>query len=539
RSITQINPQQFELDIIESTSDFTRYSPAVNQATGTLGNFGSPTLRGALGDSFQNEIRLLNRQSNNRPFTLNAYEGSDIVAGPAPVIFGPSARTAGYANFLTKKPYFDRERTAVTLRLGKWYSDDAGYKQNLNWQIDTGGPLIPGKLAYRLSYQGENVNAYYRDAGDKWHDLYGTLAWLPRENLTVDWNFEAGTFDYENYGGLNRVTQDLIDHGTYLAGPATPILRGTFSPTGFYSPVYVPGAGFNGTQFIARTKVGTRYLPGAALSGAPTQAQAGAITGYVFDPALVQSRAIDGQTGYTSKRANTWTDAFNTQLRVKRVVSDDFTVVNNTVYQYYQTNNYGGKESVNYIEATVFENRTELRLSREFSLLGSRIKHDSNFGLSLRNDYVLNYKDTDAANTGSTGDWYDITDPSTFGRNAFFGANLYPLYTNTVLTRFGWLNGFNLVLPIPEEPKHATTPGGSGRTGTGTTATGLSAATNETSVDSVGLYSQHSFKLGDRWIADLGARGTAVWANLRNPLPATADTDVRDNTAHLLPSGSG
>lgn len=539
RSITQINPLQFEQDIIASTSDFTRYSPAVNQATGNLSNFGSPTMRGALGDSYQNDVRLLNRQSNNRPFTLNAYEGADLVAGPAPVIFGPSARTSGYANFLTKKPFFDEARTTVTIRVGKWYSDDADYKQNVNWQIDTGGPLKPGKLAYRLSYQGENVNGYYRNSGDKWHDLYGTLAWLPNPGLTVDWNFEVGRFDYQNYGGLNRVTQDLIDNGTYLAGPATPVIKGSFSSTGYYSPVYVAGVGFDGTRFIARTKSGNRYVAGAELTGAPTQAQAGTLTGYVLDSALVKPTTLDGQAGYTSNKADSWTNAFNTQLRVKRTVSSSLTIVNNTVYQYYQTNNYSGTQSENYIEATVFENRTELRQQHAFSWLGRLIQHDSNTGLSLRYDYVLNYKDTDATNTSSSGDYYDITDPSTYGRNAFFGATVWPTYTNTIKTRFGWLTGFNLAQPISELSDYASTPGGSGKSGSGTASTGLSAATNETGVAGLGLYSQHSFKLGERWIFDVGARGTVDWASIKNPLAANDENArIHDNTVHLLPSSS-
>ena len=214
RSITQINPKQFEFDVISSYSDFTRYSPSVNQATGQLANYGSPTIRGSITDVYQNGVRMLVRQQNNRPFTLNAYEAADIVAGPAPVIYGPSARTSGYVNYLTKKPYFDGQHTTVTVRLGKLYADGTGFKDNENWTIDTGGPLIPGKLAYRFSYQGENSSSYYRNVDDRFHDFYGTLAWLPTQGLTIDWNFEYGTFDWLVNNGLNRVTNDFVRNGT-------------------------------------------------------------------------------------------------------------------------------------------------------------------------------------------------------------------------------------------------------------------------------------------------------------------------------------
>jgi len=390
RSITQINPKQFESDIISSYSDFTRYSPAVNQATGQLANYGSPTIRGSVTDVYQNGVRMLVRQSNNRPFTLNAYEAADIVAGPAPVIYGPSARTSGYVNYLTKKPYFDGAQTSVSLKVGQLYLDGTGFKNNEDFTVDTGGPLVPGKLAYRISFQGENTQAYYRNVDDRFHDLYGTLAWLPSEGLAVDFNFEYGSFDWKVNNGFNRVTDDLINNDTYLAGAATPIVQ---VGSKYYSPVL--NAAGNVTSWITRTKSGMSFLAGSATADptSNTAAGAGAIVGYVLDPSIVHPVKIKGSQVLNAPGWPSTTDALNTQLRVKKVFNSDFTVLNNTIFQYYKTDTSSNGGFYNWITTHTLENRTEALLQRDYSLFGLPIHHNSNTGFSYRYEVVKNYKD--------------------------------------------------------------------------------------------------------------------------------------------------
>jgi len=541
RSITQINPTQFNEDIIGSYSDFQRYSPSVNQATGQLSNYGSPTIRGSISDVLQNGVRMLVRQSNNRPFTLNAYESADIVAGPAPVIYGPSARTAGYVNYLTKKAYFDRQHTTVNLNLGKVYLDGTDYHQSTNWQVDTGAPLIADKLAYRISYQGEKVDSYYRNSGDSYHDLFGTLAWVPTKDLTVDWNFEYGAFDWVVNNGLNRVTNDLIRNGTYLAGTAIPIIQGAFSgsATGYYSPVWVPGVGFDGQHWVKRTKTGNQFAVGTALTGAPTAAQAGTIVGYVLDPTLVGAKAVDGsQSLNVSPDAPSTTKAFNTQFRVKRVLSEDFVLFNNTIYQYYKTDTGSNGGFYNWITDHTLENRTELQSSHRWNPFGRLLRHEANSGFSYRFEQVLNYKDAQKSGYGPTGDQYDLfSAPSTFTRNAFFGATVFPFAgsaTTPVLTRFGYLKGFYPYLTVPESPVNAVSPGGSD-----STQPWLSSATNHTWVNSYSLYTQHSFKLGESLIADIGARETLVTSRIRNPLALNAANGaIGQSRRDLLPGWS-
>ena len=541
RSVTQINPDQFKNDIISSYSDFARYSPSVNQQTGAIGNYGSPSMRGSLTDVYQNGVRMLVRQSNNRPFSLNAYEAADLVAGPAPVIFGPTARTSGYVNYFTKKPYFDDQHGSVTATLGKLYLDGTGFKDNENVQLDTGGPLIKDKLAYRVSYQAENIHGYQKNTGDSYQDIYGTLAWIPNSTTTADWNFEYGHFDWLPQGGYNRVTNDLIRNGTYLSGAATPIIKGAFSGsgTGFYSPVYVPGVGFNGTSFIKRSLVNGQYVAGAPLVGAPTAGQAGTVVGYVLDPSLVKPTALDPQSGLNQPGYQSYTDAFNSQVRLKKQVTGDFTLLTNGLYQYYNTDNPSNGGTYNWITDHTGELRTEGLLSKDYDVFSLPIKHDSNTGASYRFELVKNYKDKQSALLGPTGDQYDLTNPATYGRNAFFGAPVYPFSgttTTPVLTRYGYLKGFYPYLTVPESPGNAVSPGGNNAA-----TPWLSSTSNQTDTRTLSLFTQHRFDFKDKVFLDLGARSSYITSTIKNPLPDPAlagNADIQDSVSTWIPGYS-
>ncbi len=54
------------------------------------------------------------------------------------------------------------------------------------WQIDNSGPLVPGKLAYRVSYLGREADSYYRNVVDDVQDVFAALTYLPTKSLHLD-----------------------------------------------------------------------------------------------------------------------------------------------------------------------------------------------------------------------------------------------------------------------------------------------------------------------------------------------------------------
>jgi hypothetical protein len=153
--------------------------------------------------------------------------------------------------------------------------------------------------------------------------------------------------------------------------------------------------------------------------------------------------------------------------------------------------------------------------------LGVNIEHDSNTGVSFRWEPSTNFKDSESAAYGPTGDFYNLeANPATFNRNSFFGAQVYPFsgtVSTPVLTNFGYLKGFWQYLPVPSEHerrRHNPRRQLHGHRRRNARNGGLLHARG------VGRHLQpalHS-RSGNHFILDLGARESLAWAHASNPI---------------------
>src|SRR3954471_2301723 len=109
-------------------------------------NFGlpsNPSIRGQTADVLVNGMRRgLTVNGNGMPVNFNSVESANIVKGTASVIYGATSYTGGYADFITKKPFFDKLKGSV--------ASTAGMFEQYRWTLDLGGP-VSNELAYRLS----------------------------------------------------------------------------------------------------------------------------------------------------------------------------------------------------------------------------------------------------------------------------------------------------------------------------------------------------------------------------------------------------
>jgi hypothetical protein len=151
-----------------------------------------------------------------------------------------------------KEPYFDAQHTDIDLTMGYWASGHSYSNPDLT--IDTGGPLTD-KLAYRVSYLSRYGEGYYLNDHNQTQDIYAALTWLADPKLKV----EAWVQVYEDrtneIAGVNRVTEDFIKNGNYIAGPAARRPRGPTPTTAT-------------TSSRSRTR---RRSPSAARPTAPTR----------------------------------------------------------------------------------------------------------------------------------------------------------------------------------------------------------------------------------------------------------------------------
>jgi len=214
---------------ISGVREFTAYAPGTS-APSSYGKLTTPNIRGDVGESFLNGQRLSYNRFGVFP-SFNGIEAIEIVRGPGSAIYGSGLLTGGYVNYVTKQPQFSPE-TTLTLRVGTWVpGGGAGSASWLNgsWQIDTSAPTQSGRSAWRVSYEGKSDKTFFRRAGlrDDRQDLF--LAWTRRPvsasggsgsgGLTLDANAQILWQASPQPMGVNRPTQELIDHGIYYSQP--------------------------------------------------------------------------------------------------------------------------------------------------------------------------------------------------------------------------------------------------------------------------------------------------------------------------------
>jgi outer membrane receptor for monomeric catechols len=222
RNVTIISREQLNAIGVLETRDFSKLTASSYTQT----NFGlpsNPAIRGLTADVLVNGMRRgLTINGNGMPINFNALESVNIVKGTANVIYGASNYSGGYADFITKRPYFDGFRGFASATMGSF--------DVYRWTTDLGGP-ISDKLAYRLSYSGEDSKGYYYNGKKKTQAFYAAAEWRPTDHYTLEVNGEFFVADVTENWGINRVTQTLIDDGLYMADTLTDAQYAAFIAT--------------------------------------------------------------------------------------------------------------------------------------------------------------------------------------------------------------------------------------------------------------------------------------------------------------------
>ena len=217
RSVSSISKELMEQVRIKSVTDFSQFSPGVYTAA-RYGLASTPMVRGDLAEIYLNGQRAKYSRNSVMP-SFNGVEALDIIKGPGSAVYGPQSNgAAGYTNLVTKQPFFDRSHTELSLSYNALTADRAN--SNVEWQVDTGGPLS-ADTAYRISYLGRAGQTYYRNTADDTQDLYAALTHKFSPSLTLQWWVQGSHQVYGEVAGINRVTQALIDDRTYVAGAST------------------------------------------------------------------------------------------------------------------------------------------------------------------------------------------------------------------------------------------------------------------------------------------------------------------------------
>ncbi|OON63231.1 hypothetical protein B0920_07470 [Massilia sp. KIM] len=540
RAVSQISAEQLLRDGIRTADDLVKYAPGLTRNGGQNVSV-APLIRGQASELYQDGQRTYNVR---HPFNTNAFEGVDIVAGPAPQVFGISSRSGGYANYLAKKPDFERQRGQLSGQVGTWVPGGGSYPAHA-LTADLTGPLSD-TLAYRVSVTAQRADDYAEGVRNDFDAFYGALAWKPRAGLRLDWNLSVDDYhDFNVTHGWNRVTQQLIDDGRYHAGRATPIIsQGSGAATRYYSPVFASGAydsavvGWQQRTPVTNAAGVRQFVAGPLLPASQwpsfltSQSTPGTVRGWVYDPKLAGNGLVElSDSAYSRPQDRNTARRDTSQLRVAWDLNDRWSLHNSTLYQRSRDSGNSVGSFFTQFEDRIFENRLELRGRNDFTLFGLPLRHDSNTGVSYRRERYI----TRAANNSFTINPYDLTAPlelktpgalyalpSPAGPGSWIGTAGVPQRSSA----FGWLS---LPAMYPAGGDFYAERGGSPASG-GATYTSDGRWTN------LALFTQQNFLLDERWGLNLGLSGTRVNADIHNPVFLTPAQEVRDGKRFHLPA---
>ena len=356
RNVTIISREQLDAIAIKDVRDFSK----LTSSSYTKTNFGSPStpnLRGQEADLFTNGMRRGGSVNGNwMPINFNAVESVNIVKGPAGVVYGTTNYLGGYADLITKKPYFDGPHGEVQFSIGAY--------DQYTWNLDYGAPFDNGKTAWRISYEGKDWGGYWELWKQKTHAVYFALTHMPSDTYTIEANIEFFFADYTENWGINRVTQDLVDNGRYI-------------PNGQTDADYA--------AYVAKLGNGDSIF-GGGVPGVDFASQFGGAGFATIVPVASNSVPVNRRWKLAAPGDDSGGKSISGGIDQTWELEGDVTIVNKTFFSYKDRDTFSSYHYSEYLKDNIsIENRTEVRFGGEMGESGA---YNINMGARFRYDDI-------------------------------------------------------------------------------------------------------------------------------------------------------
>lgn len=257
RSVTEVSEDLIEKFALRSVDDLVRLTPGAFTSS-FFGIKGAMDIRGEPADNY---FRGFRRVANPGAFNtiVRGAEKLEILRGPVSPLYG-NGSVGGQLNYIPKTAKSEDAKDAgvysggIGLTLGS-------YNQR----------IISGNLSVPLGLDGGmHIFAEIEDS-ESFYDLYEPSSELLQvafdfdlsSNTTLEFGGQFQTSDSIQVPGWNRVTQDLIDNGTYITG--APANRNTGADPTQLLPQeagFITSAAFTGIN-NSFSGVGRFCIPGA------------------------------------------------------------------------------------------------------------------------------------------------------------------------------------------------------------------------------------------------------------------------------------
>lgn len=336
RGVTSVSAEMMANYNITDIDDLVLISPgAFTQSF--FGVAGSLDVRGTPGEVYFRGVRRVNNPGNY-PTPIGATDRIDIVRGPATPIYGPS-KIGGYLNFEPKSAraetgqYMEEPSGQISITRGSWD------KNVLSAEVGGPGSIGEKGLGYYIYAETENSGSYYDNSAVDQNILQASF----NMDLTDSTRIEFGGMYHEYSGnqvaGWNRLTQDLIDNGTYITGSPTSVdtdgdgynspdefdaWKATFTESNFFVPAFTATDADMAPEW-ALQDVGTTTLKGNQTLVGPEDQLVTEVTTLYFD--------------------------------VIHSVSDTFTITNKSFYESLTNINENAYGFSQFVDSYAFENQ--------------------------------------------------------------------------------------------------------------------------------------------------------------------------------------
>jgi len=215
RSVSLVSGDMIEKFNIQNMTDLERFTPS-SFTSFSFGVQSGLSIRGDSADMYYDGMKMVNN-ANNLPTPLGPSDGVTIVRGPPSAVYGEGL-VGGYLDFRPKSARADTGKYLDHIE-GKLTFTRDSVGGNIG-TAEVGGPLtIFGKKAGFYVYdQDTDSNTWYIGQHVRDETFQGTLTVDLSDKLTFQFNFRLFNHNGTGIAGWNRVTQALIDHGTYQTG---------------------------------------------------------------------------------------------------------------------------------------------------------------------------------------------------------------------------------------------------------------------------------------------------------------------------------
>ena len=431
RSATSITIETIEQYGITDIDDFVVLSPG-SFTQSFFGVSGSLDLRGTSGENYFNGVRRLDNPGNYAT-PIGAADRVDIVRGPASVIYGPS-KIGGYMNFIPKSAraetgqFLPSPSGAVSFTGGSWS------KSILTAEVGGPGQLRERAFGYYLFGEVEDSGSYYDNTDTENTILQGTFNMDLSERARITVGGMYHDFKSNQVAGWNRLTQALIDDGTYTTGLAKPLDAdgdGAISHQEY-------NAANDGAGMFSFT-----FNP-AGVTGPVTFGP-----DFALDPATVGVAKLDGNQVLVAPDDTLENEDLILYADVIMDVNEKWAVTNKFYFESYENLNENAYGYSQFADSWVIENQLIINYTEEFDALTL----DLLFSPSVRHTDFEHANDFDNEHFNRR----DLTGPSTARDLRLLATRIdddyteysvgdYTIYGVALLADLDFDNGLNLLL---------------------------------------------------------------------------------------------